>query len=407
MASSSNGLATAGRSIDVIGVAGALLGALATAFLPFVELRPNRILSGTNVLSTELGGGVGWILLAGWTVLFVLAFVPPGRSAAFVRGLLVNVVAAGTVFAAANAASAHTLAEGDIARVTLGAAFWLGLLGCYVAGFAAMQHLDSRADRVIVTLLGAVAVLAMLATGTLDSLGIMREYLRDESGFWLAVRQQLFYTLGATGAALALGLALGVLAARKPRAEPTVFGVLNVLQVLPTLSFVGLLIVPFAWLGSNVALFDVIGVSGIGWAPVFVVLTAYALFPITRNTHSAMRTLDTGVIDAARGIGMRGWQRLLQVELPLAFPVVLAGVRIAAVQTTAGAIIAGLVGGGGLGRIVFYGLQQTALDLMLLGIIPIVTLALSFDIALRALAAMSTATQPGGEPKTTGQVVAA
>jgi osmoprotectant transport system permease protein len=175
-----------------------------------------------------------------------------------------------------------------------------------------------------------------------------------------------------------------------------VVAVLNVAQVLPALSFIGLLIVPMGWLGANVAALGAIGVSGIGWAPVFVVLLSYALYPITRNVVTSLKSLDLGVTDAARGMGMKPRQRLLSVELPLSFPVVLAGVRIAAVQTTSAAILAALVGGGGLGQIVFFGVQQTASDLVLLGVIPIVGLALTFDASLRFLEGVVRSAQGGG-----------
>ena len=118
---------------------------------------------------------------------------------------------------------------------------------------------------------------------------------------------------------------------------------------------------------------------GVGWAPVIIVLTAYAMYPIARNSYTAITTLDPAVLDAARGVGMTRSRRLLEVELPMATPVILAGLRVALVQTTAGAIIAGLVGGGGLGTFVFLGAAQTATDLILLGTIPIVVMALFFD----------------------------
>jgi osmoprotectant transport system permease protein len=114
-----------------------------------------------------------------------------------------------------------------------------------------------------------------------------------------------------------------------------------------------------------------------------VVLLFYALYPITRNVFTGMRSLDDGIVDAAAGMGMKPRQRLVRVELPLIAPVVLVGVRIAAVQTTAAAILAALLGGGGLGTIVFFGVQQTAEDLILLGVIPIVAISLAVDTALR------------------------
>ena len=166
-------------------------------------------------------------------------------------------------------------------------------------------------------------------------------------------------------------------------------GALSIGQVLPVLAFVGVMIPLIGSISERVPPLQAIGVSGIGWAPVMVVLFVYALFPVTRNTRVAIQQLDPGVLDSAKGMGMGRWRSLREVELPLAFPVVLAGIRVALVQSTAGAIIAAFVGGGGLGTIMFIGLEQTSMDLVLVGVIPIVALALFFDTLLRAVESLS------------------
>jgi len=367
----------------VVGSTGALLGALVTVTGSFAVFRPNRVINGVPATAVDALGSAGWLLVACWVAMLVFAVLPTRRAGALARGLLASGVLAGSLLAVSNAGLAYAASEGDIARVSLGYSFWLSLLAVYFVIYSAREALESSWARALVNWSGPAALVALLVTGRLAGLSIVREYLMSSDTFWRSFRQHLYYTLGATGVALVIGVGLGILAAKRVRTEGPVFGVLNVTQVLPTLSFIGLLIAPMAWLGSNVGLFDAIGVSGIGWAPVFVVLVSYAVFPITRNTYSALKTLEGGVVDAARGVGMNWRQRLAIVELPLSVPIVLAGVRIALVQTTAGAIIAGLVGGGGLGAIVFYGLQQTAEDLVLLGVIPIVVLALMLDGIVR------------------------
>ncbi len=394
MDSSKNRVAEKASGSDIIGATGALFGALVTVAGVYATFRPNRILLGEPQAALGALGPVGWALLGAWVLVFALSVIPGGRRLALARGVTANAIAVGSVYAVARLAADYLLREGSVVRLSVGLSFWLGLLACYIVGFAAMGWLRGRFERFAVGWSGALAIVGLAVSGRLDALGIMQEYLRNPEVFWQAFRQQIAYTIGATGVALVIGLTFGILAARRPRTEGAVFGLINVLQVLPTLSFIGLLIVPMGWLGNNVALLDALGVSGIGWAPVFVVLVAYAIYPITRNTYSAMKTLDAGVIDAARGVGMKPAQRLAWIEMPLAFPVVLAGVRIAAVQTASAAIIAGLVGGGGLGQIVFYGLQQTATDLMLLGVIPIVALAMTLDASLRAVQGAVSGVEP-------------
>ncbi|MCE5203779.1 MAG: ABC transporter permease [Coriobacteriales bacterium] len=393
-----NGLRTVAVDRGVVGTAGALLAAAATVLGPFVVLRPNRVLPGVAVRALAVGGGRGWWLLGGWLVLAALSaggvlaarararsFARWGRWAAVARGLGASALAAAALEAAGARAASFAALEGPLARTSLGGSFYVMLFGAYLVLFSAAGPGEARLGKTVAWIAPLVATGGLLVSGRLSQLAVLREYANIREAFWGAFGQHVMYTAGATGVAVVLGVLLGVWSARRRRAESAVFGVLNVAQVLPTLAFIGLLMPLMSWMGENVAVARAAGVGGIGWAPVFVVLVAYALYPITRNVYSAIRGLDSGVVDAAKGMGMNSRQRLWSVELPLALPVVLAGVRIALVQTTAGAIIAALVGGGGLGRIVFYGLEQTAEDLVLVGVLPIVALGLSLDIAVRGL----------------------
>ena len=129
--------------------------------------------------------------------------------------------------------------------------------------------------------------------------------------------------------------------------------------------------------------FKAIGVSGIGWAPAYLALTLYTLLPIGRNTLTGFYAVDRNIIQAAKGMGMSKSQVLMQIELPLAFPVIFTGIRIAFIQTIGGAVLAGLVGGGGMGTFVFLGLGEASPDLILLGVLPIVFFTIILDYFLK------------------------
>ncbi len=141
---------------------------------------------------------------------------------------------------------------------------------------------------------------------------------------------------------LAVPLAIGITRVR--RLEGPVLGVLNVLYTIPSIALLVLLVpIPFFGLGQTTAI---------------VVLVIYAQVILVRNIVVGLNGVDRSVLEAARGMGMSDWQRLRRVELPLAMPVIVAGIRIATVTTIGIAIIAGLVGGGGLGRLLFEGIGR-------------------------------------------------
>lgn len=369
-----------------VAVAGALLG-VAAALLPTgLVLRQTRIDRGVGVSLVDALGSWGWAIVACWLALAVLAATRiPLKARGVAASAAAGLVPALALWRAGAFAASYAAGAGDLSRVSLGLGFWLTAAAAYVAVFAATAWLEPGPLRAALSYGPLAGVGALAAAGRLSDLGILKEYANNADAFGKQLALHLGYVGASAAIGLALGLALGLLAARKPASEPVVFGALNVLQVLPTLAFIGLLYPLLTHLSERAPVLASLGVRGVGWAPVVIVLAAYAVYPIARNTHAALTSLDPAVIDAARGIGMGTWRLLARVELPLAAPVVLAGLRVALVQTTAGAIIAGLVGGGGLGTFVFLGASETASDLMLLGVVPIVALALAFDRGLSGI----------------------
>ena len=148
---------------------------------------------------------------------------------------------------------------------------------------------------------------------------------------------------------------------------------------------IALIMIPLSYIGSQFPFLRDLGVKGIGFLPSFIVLTLYALLPITSNTYTAFKQIEPSIMDSAYALGLSRKQIMLKVQFPLALPLIISGIRIALVQSLGNAILAGLVGGGGLGSIIFLGLSQSAPDLILLGSIPVVIMALFSDIVFEIL----------------------
>jgi len=172
--------------------------------------------------------------------------------------------------------------------------------------------------------------------------------------------------------ALLIGIPLGVLLARRPRLRAVVLGTNNVVQTIPSLALFGLLL-PVPWLGARA---DRLTITA---------LTLYALLPIVRNTYLGISGVDPSVLEVATGMGLTTRQILWHVELPLASPVILGGVRVATVITIGVATIAAAIGAGGLGEFIFRGLAMVDNNVILAGAIPAALMALAADGAIGSL----------------------
>ena len=181
--------------------------------------------------------------------------------------------------------------------------------------------------------------------------------------------QHVLLVAVSTLAAIALGVPTGVFAARRPRLSAPLVGVANIVQTIPSLAMFGFLLpVPL--------------VGGIGARAAVVVLILYGLLPIIRTTIAGLNGIDPVVREAGTAMGMTPRELLVQVELPLAMPSIVAGVRVAAVVGVGSATIAAAIGAGGLGEYIYRGLSMVDTTVILAGAIPAALLALAVDAGL-------------------------
>ncbi len=182
-------------------------------------------------------------------------------------------------------------------------------------------------------------------------------------------REHIFLVLFSTGAAIVIGVPLGILLTRIRSLQTPILGFANIMQTVPSLALFGLLIpIPF--------------IGGIGARTAIIALALYALLPVIRNTVTGILGIDPKIREAAVAMGMTDWQRLKMVELPLAMPVILTGIRVAVVISVGVATVAAAVGAGGLGSYIFRGLRQNDNNLLLTGALASAMLALLCDFAL-------------------------
>ncbi|CAN5570108.1 glycine betaine ABC transporter substrate-binding protein [soil metagenome] len=196
------------------------------------------------------------------------------------------------------------------------------------------------------------------------------EFLRQNGTELLALtREHIFLVFFSTGFAVLAGVPLGVLLTRIRLLQTPILGFANIMQTVPSLALFGLLIpIPF--------------IGGIGARTAIIALALYALLPVIRNTVTGILGIDPKLKEAAIAMGMTDWQRLRMIELPLAAPVILTGIRVAVVISVGVATVAAAVGAGGLGTYIFRGLRQNDNNLLVAGALASAILALLCDFAL-------------------------
>ena len=177
------------------------------------------------------------------------------------------------------------------------------------------------------------------------------------------------YVLVSVAIGFALGLVLGILLSRVPKWSGLILPVLSVFQTIPGLVFIGVL---YIWWGGV-------------YPTVIVALSVYAMFPVLKNTYTGILGVEQRCIEAAKGCGMSAFQALLKVELPLAMPTIIAGLRMAAIYTVSWAVLAAMIGLKGLGDFVYPGVASNNNTLILLGAIPAAILAIVFGAVIDLL----------------------
>ncbi len=195
---------------------------------------------------------------------------------------------------------------------------------------------------------------------------------QNRAEVWQLTLEHLWMVGIAMAIAVVIGVPVGIWLTRRQGMEKPVLGLANVIQTIPSLALFGFLL-PAPWIGARAERIAVLA------------LVLYALLPVIRNTYVGIMGVDRAVVEAGRGMGMTGRQLLLQVELPLALSVIIAGVRVATVISVGLATIAAAIGAGGLGEFIFRGLAMVNNVVILAGAVPAAILALLADFGLGLL----------------------
>jgi len=367
-----------------------VLGVLALALVWFLDLgviQPNRIVPGTGhgLLSAVggIGAGLVTVILAGCVLMSLL----PVRRRYLPLLVLVGLSLALMPLLLDVFASRHLPENAPYARSSIGAGFWCLLFLLSLMLIEILGRLGSgRGLQLLILAAICGSWLWMLQGDGLESLSLVREFNARPEKFEQALWTHLALAFGAVSISACLAFVLALKMIRSTAWRRPILGAVSFLQTIPSLAVFGLLIAPLSALAAAFPALQAMGIRGIGWAPALLALVAYSLLPMVRNTFVALTEVPETLADAGRGMGMNEKQLFFKLKLPLALPVIVEGVRITTIQAIGLTAVAALIGAGGFGSFIFQGLGQAAMDLVLLGALPTIALALLADALLTMLA---------------------
>ena len=354
--------------------------ALSLSGLPFLTHAPNRLLTGSGIgLLPLLSGHRLWVALA-LAGLPLSASLRPGRWQAALMLFCASAALFALVWLAGDEAARLADPDQPFARTAFGGGFWLaGVLLAMIGADVTSKSGAGACGRALRGLLFLLPAVWLLLNGQLDQTSILREYASHQDAFDDALLQHLQIVAMTVAPALLIGIPAGIVSFRRAAFRRVVFPALNLIQTIPSIALFALLIAPLAALAAYLPALAALGIAGVGMTPAVIALTLYALLPVARSTQGGLQSVPVAVKDAALGMGMTPAQIFWRIELPLALPVIVSGARVTTVQTIGLTSVAALIGAGGFGTLMFQGLLGSALDLVLLGVAPVVALAVAAD----------------------------
>lgn len=358
--------------------------ALAACALPYVNFAPNRLMSGEGRAVWQVWPFAP--LLLALVICFVATLaLRQGRLPLILTLIACELLFGVLTWSAGEAATHLANTESPLARTSIGSGLWLWMALCLLACSDVIRRLTHQPFwRWLLHAQIWILPLGLLFSGELNSLSLLKEYANRQDVFDDAFLQHLTILIGTLLPSLLIGVPIGLWCYRHPARQGPVFTVLNIIQTIPSVALFGLLIAPLAGLVKIFPLLSSLGIAGTGMTPALIALVLYALLPLARGVVAGLSQVSPDVLESANAMGMSQSQRFWKIQLPIALPVLLRSLRVVAVQTVGMAVIAALIGAGGFGALVFQGLLSSALDLVLLGVIPTIALAVVID-ALFAL----------------------
>ena len=342
-------------------------------FLPIGTFKPNRVLNGSDFYGVDL-------FTFEYVIFGLFLFIHFYGKRTILKSLNTIFLILFPIYMIYRVQTFQILGDFDmeIARISLHLSAYLSIFGVYIL-------LSTEKYPRIKILTSIFLLMLAFVFNAFPMLGISKEFINRRDTFNAELIRHLYLALSSLTVAIIPSIYFAYQSTKHEKLREWIMGFINGFQVAPTLSLIALIMIPLSYIGHQFPLLRDLGIKGVGFLPSFIILTLYALLPITSNTYTALKQIEPSIMDSANALGLNRYQIMFKIQFPLALPLIVSGIRTALTQSIGNAILAGLVGGGGLGSIIFLGLSQSAPDLILLGSIPVVIMALFSDIFLETL----------------------
>lgn len=354
---------------------GLILISGATLLIPgFMNFKRMRLMATDKLSAPECLGMFFWVVVALTVLMLALAIINKPKAYIAIEGISLFMLV--TLFFLESEALATIPDAESYSRLSFGVGMWLWMasIACIL-----IKVSEKTGNKMFLRVFLAAALIVtgvLFATGNLEGLAVVKEYHSSNDMYIQNLLQHIKITIFVMIAGIAIGIPLGYWVHRSERAEKVIFSVINITETLPGISFIALLMIPFAYLSTNFPELRKFGIVQFGAGPAAVALTFYAIFPIVHYTRAGLKMVGDSHIEVARAVGMKERSILFRIMVPIALPEIMNGIRIASVYTVTGVSLAAMCGGGGMGK---YMLNGESLDAVLLGAIPVIAMAFILD----------------------------
>lgn len=373
------------KKVDKVSVFSCLLILISINMPYFISFKTSRIAFADEVSAKMCFGNYYFILYIVLIFIFVLGLIKGSKQKLnFFMGCLAAVSLAVLTLAVSMLYDALPFELTSNSRMTFGVGFLISVVALYSIMIKCGQYLNAR-QNIIVNILAWGSIAIFMILGYLDNFSVMREYLTVKNQFFVNVLQHIKLSISVLIAAVIVGVPAGYLCSRYKLFDSITLVGISIAETIPTLALFAVMRIPLAYLADKFPTLSAMGIGSFGVAPAFAALLLYGLYLMIHNSRAAFNMIDESLMENAYAMGMTKKDVFFKVQLPMAMPILLTGVRITLVGTLVAASLASYIGGGGLGTYIVNGINALAIDMQLLGVIPIFILTICADRFTRFL----------------------